>query len=74
MGNSTRVLCTGMLVQGKFVAQLENEISKISQSNKNKIKLTNFQVITPSLPTFPNAKAISSPIVLSLLADTEAIC
>ena len=34
------VLMSGMLVQGKFVAQLENEISKISQSN-NSIALSN---------------------------------
>ena len=31
-------------------------------------------VITPSLPTFPKAEAISSPIVLSLFAETDAIC
>ena len=30
------VLMSGMLVQGKFVAQLENEISKISQSMRSK--------------------------------------
>ena len=34
------VLMSGMLVQGKYVAQLENEISKISQSN-NSIALSN---------------------------------
>ena len=31
-------------------------------------------VITPSLPTFPKALAINSPITSSLLAEIDAIC
>jgi hypothetical protein len=38
------------------------------------VPLASSTVITPSLPTFPKASAISSPIVSSLLAEMEAIC
>jgi hypothetical protein len=31
-------------------------------------------VITPSLPTFPNASAINEPMVSSLFAEIEATC
>ncbi len=36
--------------------------------------LASSTVITPSLPTFPNALAIKSPIVSSLLAEIAATC
>ena len=38
------------------------------------VPLASSTVITPSLPTLPKASAISSPIVLSLFAEIEAIC